>query len=43
MGHYEYLVLLLGMTNASVFQALVNNVLRDMIDRFVFLFTLMIF
>ncbi|KAL2077728.1 hypothetical protein ACEWY4_027232 [Coilia grayii] len=38
-GHYEYLVLPFGLTNApAVFQALVNDVLRDMLNRFVFVF-----
>ncbi|KAK3509234.1 hypothetical protein QTP70_025602 [Hemibagrus guttatus] len=33
-GHYEYLVMRFGLTNApAVFQALVNDVLRDMINR----------
>ena len=36
-GHYEYLVMPFGLTNApAVFQALVNDVLRDMLDKFVF-------
>ena len=35
-GHYEYLVMPFGLTNApSVFQALVNDVLREMLERFV--------
>uniref|UniRef100_A0A4W5MZA1 ribonuclease H n=1 Tax=Hucho hucho TaxID=62062 RepID=A0A4W5MZA1_9TELE len=35
--HYEYLVMPFGLTNApAVFQALVNNVLWDMLNRFVF-------
>ncbi|XP_026103014.1 uncharacterized protein LOC113074396 [Carassius auratus] len=36
-GHYEYLVLPFGLTNApAVFQGLVNSVLGDMINQFVF-------
>ena len=38
-GHYEYLVMSLGLTNAlSVFQALVKDVLREMLERFDFLY-----
>ena len=38
-GHYEYLVIPFGLTNApAVFQALVNDVLRDCLNRFVFLY-----
>lgn len=38
-GHYEYLVLPFGLNNApAVFQALVNDVLRDLINRFVFVY-----
>lgn len=38
-GHYKYLVMLFGVTNApAVFQAVVNDVLRDMLNRFVFLY-----
>lgn len=36
-GHFEYLVLPFGLTNGpAVYQALVNDVLRDMISQFVF-------
>jgi hypothetical protein len=36
-GHYEYLVMSFGLTNApSVFQALLNDVLCDMLNRFIF-------
>ena len=35
--HDEYLVMPFGLTNASaMFQALVNDVFRDMLNRFVF-------
>uniref|UniRef100_A0A7N8YQF8 Gypsy retrotransposon integrase-like protein 1 n=1 Tax=Mastacembelus armatus TaxID=205130 RepID=A0A7N8YQF8_9TELE len=38
-GHYEYLVMPFGLTNApAVFQNLVNDVLGDMINRFVFVY-----
>ncbi|KAI7807004.1 hypothetical protein IRJ41_017305 [Triplophysa rosa] len=38
-GHYEYLVLPFGLTNApAVFQDLINDVLGDMINRFVFVY-----
>lgn len=39
LGHFEYLVTPFGLTNApAVFQALVNDVLRDMLNRFVFVY-----
>lgn len=35
-GHYENLLMPFGLTNApAVFQALINDVLRDMINQFV--------
>eukprot|EP00063_Salmo_salar_P028034 XP_014002869.1 PREDICTED: RNA-directed DNA polymerase homolog [Salmo salar] len=38
-GHYDYQVMPFGLTNtAAVFQALVNNVLRNMLNRFVFVY-----
>uniref|UniRef100_A0A3B1IBQ3 Gypsy retrotransposon integrase-like protein 1 n=1 Tax=Astyanax mexicanus TaxID=7994 RepID=A0A3B1IBQ3_ASTMX len=38
-GHYEYLVMPYGLSGApSVFQAFVNEVLRDMIDRWVIIY-----
>ncbi len=38
-GHYEYLVLTFGLTNApAVFQGMVNSVLGDMINQFVFVY-----
>ncbi len=38
-GHYEYLVRPFGLTNApAVFQALINDVLRDMLIQFVFVY-----
>ena len=38
-GHYEYLVMPFGLTNApAVFQALVNDVLRDVINQNIFVY-----
>ena len=38
-GHYEYLVMPFGLTNApAVFQALINDVLREMLNRSVFVY-----
>lgn len=38
-GHFEYPVMPFGLTNALVvFQALVNDVLRDMLNRFIFVY-----
>lgn len=39
LGHFEYLVMPFGLTNApAVFQALVNDVLRDMLNKFLFIY-----
>lgn len=39
LGHFEYLVMPFGLTNApAVFQALINDILLDMINRFVFVY-----
>ncbi len=38
-GHFEYRVLPFGLSNApAVFQALVNDVLRDMLDQFIYVY-----
>ena len=38
-GHWEYLVIPFGLTNApAIFQTLVNDVLGDMINKFVFVY-----
>ncbi len=38
-GHYEYLVMPFGLTNApAVFHALINDVLRDMLNKLVFVY-----
>uniref|UniRef100_A0A8C1EY99 Gypsy retrotransposon integrase-like protein 1 n=1 Tax=Cyprinus carpio carpio TaxID=630221 RepID=A0A8C1EY99_CYPCA len=38
-GHFEYLVMPFGLSNSpAVFQAIVNDVLRDMIDQFIYVY-----
>lgn len=38
LGHFEILVMPFGLTNTAVFQALVNNVFRNMLNTFLFLY-----
>lgn len=39
LGHFEYLVMPFGLSNApAVFQALINDVLRDFLNLFVFVY-----
>lgn len=39
LGHFEYLVIPFEITNApAVFQALINNVMRDLLNVFVFVY-----
>lgn len=39
VGHFEYLVMPFGLINApAVFQVLINDVLRDMLDRILFIY-----
>lgn len=39
LGHFEYLVMPFGLTNTpAVLQALINNVLQEFLDRFVFVY-----
>jgi hypothetical protein len=43
-GHYEYLVMPFGLTNATaVFQALVNYIFRNMLNRFVYIYDILVF
>lgn len=38
-GHYEYLVMPFGLTNApDVFQILINDVLKEMLNHYVFMY-----
>lgn len=39
LAYFEYLVMLLGLTSATaLFQALVNDVLRDFLELFIFVY-----
>ncbi len=41
-GHFEYLVMPFGLSNSpTVFQTLVNDVLRDVVNRFVFVYVIL--
>ncbi len=38
-GHFEYLVMPFGLSNSpAVFQALINDVLRDLVDQFIYVY-----
>lgn len=39
LGHFEYLIMLFGLSNApAVFQTVVNDVLREFLNHFVFVY-----
>lgn len=39
IGHYKYLVMPFGLSNApAIFQNLVNNILRDFLKKFIFIY-----
>ena len=38
LGHFEYCVMPFRLTNAPAFQTLVNDVLRDMLNKFLFVY-----
>lgn len=39
LGHFEYLIMLFGLSNTpAVFQTVVNDVLRDFLNHFVFVY-----